>query len=167
MLGAPDDVVVVVDVNCRPTIIEDREAYRVRLRRVLARADVVKVSDEDLAFLRPGVEHEAAAHELLAGGARVVLVTTGGTATTIVTAGGHGHGARRPGCRRRHDRRRRRVHGRLRHVVAGERPRSRRRSPTSTPSPPPSARPTPSPPIVVGRRGADPPRRDELPAGWL
>ena len=54
---------------------------------MLARADVVKASDEDLAYLRPGVPLVVAAEGLLADGVRAVLVTTGGTATTIVVAG--------------------------------------------------------------------------------
>jgi len=53
VLAAGPDVLVLVDVNCRPTIIEDRAGYVARLQRVLARADVVKASDEDLAWLRP------------------------------------------------------------------------------------------------------------------
>ncbi len=44
-----------VDPNCRPTVFGDREAYLARLEAVLARADVVKVSGDDLAYLVPGV----------------------------------------------------------------------------------------------------------------
>ena len=46
---------VMVDPNCRPSAIADPTAYRARLRRVLGNADVVKVSEEDLAWLSPGV----------------------------------------------------------------------------------------------------------------
>jgi fructokinase len=49
----PDDVLLVVDPNCRPSAIEEPDAYRVRLGRVLARADVVKLSAADLAYLGP------------------------------------------------------------------------------------------------------------------
>ena len=88
VLGAGDDVLVVVDLNCRAAAIEDRDGYVARLSRVLARADVVKASDEDLAWLSPGVPAGDAAVDVLGFGPRVVLVTTGGAATTIVTAAG-------------------------------------------------------------------------------
>jgi fructokinase len=86
VLGADRRVLVIVDLNCRPKAIDDRDAYVARLGRVLARADVVKASDEDLAWLRPGVALSAAAAELLGAGTRAVLVTTGGLSTAIVTA---------------------------------------------------------------------------------
>ena len=40
----PDDVLLFVDPNCRPTIVRDAAAFRARMTRILARADVVKVS---------------------------------------------------------------------------------------------------------------------------
>lgn len=91
VVSAPADVMVVVDVNCRPAVITDRAAYVARVHRVLARADVVKVSDEDLEFLtrpvdpEPDVSSDSGARALLDAGARVVLITRGGSATTIVT----------------------------------------------------------------------------------
>jgi fructokinase len=51
-----DDVILVVDPNCRPSAIADPAAYRARLDRILARADVVKVSVADLDYLGGGVE---------------------------------------------------------------------------------------------------------------
>ena len=87
VLAAGPEVLVLVDLNCRPAAVSDDIGYRARLERVLARADVVKASDEDLAHLRPGVALAVAAEGLLADGVRVVLVTTGGTATTIVVGG--------------------------------------------------------------------------------
>ena len=69
------DALVMVDPNCRPTIAG--AGYRERLDRVLALADVVKVSEEDLAFLAPGVPALDAARALLGGGPAVVLLTRG------------------------------------------------------------------------------------------
>jgi len=86
VMAAGPDVLVLVDLNCRPAAVADDAGYVGRLHRVLARADVVKASDEDLAYLRPGVSPAVAAEGLLADGVRAVLVTTGGTATTIVVA---------------------------------------------------------------------------------
>ena len=48
---ASDDALVLVDLNCRPAAIDDRAACIARLRRVLARADVVKASEEDVDWL--------------------------------------------------------------------------------------------------------------------
>jgi fructokinase len=73
----PPGTLVVIDPNCRPEAITDHQAYRARLARILRRADVVKVSREDLAYLSPGVPAHEAAAALLGQGPAVVLVTDG------------------------------------------------------------------------------------------
>jgi fructokinase len=78
-----DRALVMVDPNCRPTIIPDRDAYRARLDRTLRHAHVVKVSAEDLEFLAPGVEVAEAARGL---GVPVALVTLGADGALVVTA---------------------------------------------------------------------------------
>lgn len=75
---------VVVDVNCRPMVVADRERYVDRVRRVVGRSHIVKVSDEDLAYLSPGVDAVTAARELLASGPRVVLLTRGGDGVHVI-----------------------------------------------------------------------------------
>jgi fructokinase len=87
----PPDVLVMLDPNCRPLVIADRNGYVARLQRVLQRADVVKVSDDDLAFLAPGRRSLDAAVDLLATGPRVVLLTAGADGTFVVTAAGVAH----------------------------------------------------------------------------
>ncbi len=86
--SAPERLLVFVDPNCRPSIIADDTAYRARLERVLARADVVKVSGDDLAYLDPDGDPVAVATGLLALGPRVVLFTDGGDAVRILTRDG-------------------------------------------------------------------------------
>ena len=81
-------VLVVIDVNVRPAAIHDRDPYVDRVRRVLGRADVVKVSHDDLAYLFPGSSVEEAAAALLHDGAKLVLATAGGDETTIITPAG-------------------------------------------------------------------------------
>lgn len=76
---------VMVDVNCRPKIVPDQDAYVARVDRVLAGADVLKASDDDLDYLVPGVAALDAARSLLDRGPRTVLVTRGGTSVDIVT----------------------------------------------------------------------------------
>jgi fructokinase len=73
----PGHVLLMVDPNCRPSIIRDPDEFRARIARVLARADVVKVSIEDLAFLMPGEAADVAARRVVALGPRVVLMTNG------------------------------------------------------------------------------------------
>lgn len=84
----PSTAMVVVDVNCRPQVITDRPAWAARLDRVLARADLVKVSDEDLRFLDAGRDSRAAAEALLDRGAGAVVVTAGGGRATVVSTDG-------------------------------------------------------------------------------
>jgi fructokinase len=88
---APDDLLVVCDPNCRPAIIADRDAYLAGLATVLARADVVKVSTDDLVYFDPTNEPAAAAARILDGGARVVLLTAGAGGTTVLTRLGSVH----------------------------------------------------------------------------
>jgi fructokinase len=71
------DTLVLVDPNCRPEVITDERAYRWRLARILRRADVVKVSTEDLAYLAPGTPPPDAAAALLGHGPSLVLLTDG------------------------------------------------------------------------------------------
>jgi fructokinase len=83
-----DSALIAVDPNCRPWAVADPDAYRDRLRRVLGRSHVVKVSDEDLAWLDPGREPLDAARGLLDLGPPVVLVTRGADGAVVVTAAG-------------------------------------------------------------------------------
>jgi fructokinase len=79
---------VMVDPNIRPWVIGDADSYRRRLRRVLARSDVVKVSEEDLAWLEPQRSAAEAARMLLQAGPRVVLLTRGPDGVQVVTGAG-------------------------------------------------------------------------------
>ncbi len=75
---------LMIDPNCRPLVIRDRSAYLERLDRILVRADVVKVSTDDLAYLAPGLEPLAAARAILARGPSVVLLTDGGRPLVVL-----------------------------------------------------------------------------------
>ena len=78
---------VMVDPNCRPRVILDREAYLARLHGVLSRADVVKVSADDLTYMAPEATPLDAARSLLTEGAGVVLLTDGAHAVTVLAGG--------------------------------------------------------------------------------
>src|SRR3954471_4699497 len=81
-----DSALIMVDPNCRPTFIEDRESYRRGRAATLRYAHVVKVSADDLEYLTPGAGLTDAARELLSDGPRIALVTLGGDGALIVTA---------------------------------------------------------------------------------
>jgi fructokinase len=77
---------VLVDPNCRPGAAGDAATVRGRVEAVLGFADVVKASEDDLAWLAPSEPPVTAARGLLAGGPHVVLLTRGRDGVTIVTA---------------------------------------------------------------------------------
>jgi fructokinase len=73
----PPGALLMIDPNCRPEVITDRRGYLARLSRILRRADVAKVSAEDLDYLAPGTPAAAAAAALLGQGPALVLLTDG------------------------------------------------------------------------------------------
>ena len=73
----PTGALVLLDPNCRPGAIADRDGYWRRIAAVAGRADIVKASAEDLEYLYPGLPAEEAARALLDAGPRLVLVTDG------------------------------------------------------------------------------------------
>jgi fructokinase len=77
LADVPPGALVMLDPNCRPGAIADRAAYLGRIGRIAARADVVKASVDDLAYLYPGSPAAEAAELLLAAGPALVLVTDG------------------------------------------------------------------------------------------
>ncbi len=77
LTDVPADALVMLDPNCRPGAIADRAAYLGRIGRIAARADVVKASVEDLAYLYPGSPPAEAAETLLTAGPALVLLTDG------------------------------------------------------------------------------------------
>lgn len=86
--SAPSGQLVMVDVNCRPLIVPEREPYVGRVERVVARSHIVKVSDEDLDYLAPDLDPINAARRVLAMGPRAVLVTAGRDGVHVLTADG-------------------------------------------------------------------------------
>jgi fructokinase len=83
----PADALVLLDPNCRPGAVTDEAAYRGRLGAIARRADIVKASTEDLAYLYPGLTQHEAADALLAAGVALVLVTDGPRAALAILSG--------------------------------------------------------------------------------
>jgi len=86
--AAPPSLLTMLDPNCRPRAIRDPLVYRMRIDGFAKAVDVVKVSTEDLAVLRPGEDVDEAARGLLRLGPAAVLVTDGPAPVRIVTAAG-------------------------------------------------------------------------------
>jgi len=84
---APDKVIM-VDPNIRPSFIVDEQRYRARLQELLAIADIIKVSDEDLAWLVPGESSELGQIESLRIKTNsIVIVTHGAEGATAYKQG--------------------------------------------------------------------------------
>lgn len=67
-----------MDINVRPSLIDDEVGYRRRLSEMLVRAHIVKLSEEDLAWLEPGLQPETYAAKLLGNrNCKLVVVTLG------------------------------------------------------------------------------------------
>jgi len=69
---------IILDPNVRPAVFGDPDAYRARFERLAHRAEVIKLSDDDAAWIYPGLEVEATIEHLLSLGPRLVAVTLGG-----------------------------------------------------------------------------------------
>lgn len=75
------------DPNLRPSLMPPPERTRAVVEHVVAMADVVKVSDEDLAWLAPG-DPMGLAREWASAGPGLVVVTRGGDGAVAWTAAG-------------------------------------------------------------------------------
>ena len=86
--AAPDSRIVMVDPNCRPAVMTGSSVFETTLAAVLARADVVKVSGDDLSFLYPGERPSTAAEQIHMRTGATVLFTDGSNSVEVICAGG-------------------------------------------------------------------------------
>ena len=82
------------DPNVRPQLQPDVAAARAQVERAVALAHLVKTSEEDIAYLYPGMPIADVATAWLGLGSRAVIVTRGGAGSSASTA--HGTYARPP-----------------------------------------------------------------------
>lgn len=66
-----------LDPNVRLNVEPDLDVWRARVQAMVARADLIKVSGEDLTAMYPGRSAQAMAERWLAEGVRLVVVTSG------------------------------------------------------------------------------------------
>jgi len=78
--------IVSLDPNVRPALIADREAFVRRFEGWLEGVDILKASEEDLAWLCPGVAEDDVVARALDAGVALVLVTAGADGARAATA---------------------------------------------------------------------------------
>ncbi len=81
-----DSAVISYDINARPSITGTGSEVVAAVERIVALADIVKASDEDLIALYPHLSIAQSAQRLLAMGPVAVVVTRGGEGALWVTA---------------------------------------------------------------------------------
>ncbi|MBZ4690855.1 MAG: PfkB domain protein [Cereibacter sp.] len=77
--------VTMIDPNIRPGFITDATAYRARIAEMIAMADIVKLSDEDLHWLEGPGDLTGLARCILARGPKLVLITEGSKGARAIT----------------------------------------------------------------------------------
>ena len=85
---ARERATVIYDPNCRPTLMGAPDAVQGRIEALVAVADIVKASADDLAWLMPGRTPVDAAREWCRLGPAIVAVTLGASGVVAVTASG-------------------------------------------------------------------------------
>ena len=83
-----DSATLTYDPNLRPSLMPPADETRQVVEGLVAIADVVKVSDEDIAWLEPGQDPLDVAQRWAGTGPAVVVVTRGGDGATAMTADG-------------------------------------------------------------------------------
>lgn len=81
----PAGVLVSIDPNIRPALIGKRDAARAVFERFVALADIVKLSDEDAAWLYPGEPVESVMGRLLDAGVALAAITRGEAGALLAT----------------------------------------------------------------------------------
>ena len=68
---------IVFDPNIRPSVMGDHDLYEAAVEKWAALASVIKVSDDDMAWLYPDQKYEDVAKRWISDGAALVVVTRG------------------------------------------------------------------------------------------
>jgi len=76
---------IVLDPNVRPAIFGDPAGYRRRFERLARLADIVKLSDDDAAWIYPGLTMKELLESILGLGPRLVALTRGAHGAVAVT----------------------------------------------------------------------------------
>jgi fructokinase len=80
--------VISFDPNIRPGFIKDPDSHRARMQRMALMSDIIKVSDEDLAWIADNGDGEAMMQQWLNSGTSVVVMTRGAEGALLHTKNG-------------------------------------------------------------------------------
>ncbi|MGR6917929.1 carbohydrate kinase family protein [[Actinomadura] parvosata] len=90
LAALPETVTVSIDPNVRAALV-DPAVYRARMPRWCARADIVKLSDDDLEHIHPGEPAEQVCDAWHAAGVRLVVITRGPRGALVSLDGTRAH----------------------------------------------------------------------------
>jgi fructokinase len=79
---------IVFDPNIRPSVMGDRAKYAAAVEKWVSISSVVKVSDDDIAWLYPGDSLDAVAHRWIDAGVSCVVITRGANGLIGFTSSG-------------------------------------------------------------------------------
>jgi fructokinase len=79
---------IVFDPNIRPSVMGDHDLYEAAVEKWAALSSVIKVSDDDMAWLYPDKKYEDVAKRWISDGAALVVVTRGSQGIIGITADG-------------------------------------------------------------------------------
>ena len=79
---------IVFDPNIRPAVMGDRDKYQMAVEKWAAISSVIKVSDDDMAWLYPDQNYHDVAQRWISDGAALVVITRGADGLLGITADG-------------------------------------------------------------------------------
>ena len=77
-----------IDPNARPSMTKDKADWQSRIESILALSTIIKISDEDLEYMYPGISAEDFAAKSLSDTTELVVVTLGGEGARAFTRSG-------------------------------------------------------------------------------
>ena len=87
-LGVSELAPIIFDPNIRPAVIPDRDKYRAQVEKWIGISAVVKVSEDDIAWLYPDDNDVEIAQKWVAEGVSVVVITRGANGMEGITSYG-------------------------------------------------------------------------------
>jgi fructokinase len=85
-VGVGEFAPIVFDPNIRPSVMGDREKYCQAVEKWVGISSVVKVSDDDIAWLYPGQSQQSVADRWISQGVALVVITRGANGLMGCTA---------------------------------------------------------------------------------
>ena len=79
---------IVFDPNIRPAVMGDRDKYQMAVEKWAAISSVIKVSDDDMAWLYPDQKYQDVAQRWINDGVALVVITRGSDGLVGITADG-------------------------------------------------------------------------------